>query len=223
MINPNDVNLIIFDMDGTIVPSLPAVYESIKRAFAKLGWPVTFSAAEINQFFGIPTASTKGGMYEFITPSDSHLSIPEVREKVRAEYDGTFRDMLQPYPGVRETLKTLRQRGYKLAQYTNASTLYLNVVMSSLELRDYYDYVECIEDNSLTKPALVRKIREKFGGLNAAIVGDRIHDIEAARENDCLSIGALFGYGGNEPEQADLTINSFDELLSIFDKRMPIW
>ena len=24
MINPNDVNLIIFDMDGTIIPSLPA-------------------------------------------------------------------------------------------------------------------------------------------------------------------------------------------------------
>lgn len=40
MINPNDVNLIIFDMDGTIIPSLEIVYEAIKRAFAKLGWPL---------------------------------------------------------------------------------------------------------------------------------------------------------------------------------------
>ncbi len=32
----------IFDMDGTIVASVPAVYEAIKRAFKKLGWPVNF-------------------------------------------------------------------------------------------------------------------------------------------------------------------------------------
>jgi uridine kinase len=90
-------------------------------------------------------------------------------------------------------------------------------------LRDYYDYVECIEDNNLTKPELVKKIRDRFGGLTAAIVGDRVHDIEAARANDCLSVGVLFGYGGNEPEQADITINKFDDLLSIFDRRVPIF
>ena len=78
MINPNDVNLIIFDLDGTIIPSLPAVYESIKRAFSKLGWTVTFSPEEINRFFGITTASAKGSLYDFITPPDSHLSIDEV-------------------------------------------------------------------------------------------------------------------------------------------------
>jgi HAD superfamily hydrolase (TIGR01549 family) len=223
MINPNDVNLIIFDMDGTIIPSLPAVYESIKRAFTKLGWPVTFSPEEINQFFGVTTASTKGGLYEFITPPDSHLSIPEVREKVREEYEGTFRDIAQPYPGVKETLKTLRKKGYKLAQYTNASTMYLNVVMSTLGIREYFDYIECTQDNNLTKPKLVQKIREKFGGLTAAVVGDRCHDIEAARDTNSLSIGVLFGYGGEEPEQADITINKFDDLLSIFDRRLPIF
>jgi phosphoglycolate phosphatase-like HAD superfamily hydrolase/uridine kinase len=223
MINPHDVNLIIFDMDGTIVPSLPAVYESIKRAFIKLGWPVNFSPEEINQFFGITTASTKGSLYEFITPPDSHLSIPEVRERVRAEYSGTFRDMAETYPGVKETLATLRKRGYKLAQYTNATTLYLNTIMSSLGLNDYYDHIECIQDNDLTKPELIRKIRDKFGGLTTAIVGDRVHDIEAAKETGALSIGALYGYGGDEPKQADITINKFDDLLAIFDRRLLIF
>ncbi len=223
MIIPDDVNLIIFDMDGTIIPSLPAVYESIKRAFARLGWQVTFSPEDINQFFGVSTASTAGGLYEFITPPDSHLTVQEIRERVRAEYDAVFREMAQPYPGVKETLQTLRQRGYKLAQYTNASTMYLNLVMSSLGLRDYFDYIECIQDNNLTKPELVKKIRGYFGGLTAAIVGDRSHDVEAARASDCLSIGVLFGYGENEPEEADLTINKFDDLLSIFDRRLPIF
>jgi uridine kinase len=223
MIDPNDVNLIIFDMDGTIVPSVGPTYESIKRSFAKLGWPVNFGAEDIVRFFGVSTSSTKGTMYEFITPPGSHLTVPEVQQKVRAEYHEVFRETARPYPGVKETLRTLRQRGYKLAQYTNASTMYLNVIMASLRLRDYFDYVECIQDNNLTKTELVQKIRGHFGGLTAAVVGDRSHDIEAARANDCLSVGVLFGYGGSEPEQADLTIKKFDDLLTIFDRRRPIF
>ncbi len=223
MINPNNVNLIIFDMDGTIIPSLPAVYESIKRAFDKLGWPVKFSPDDINQFFGITTASARGSLYEFITPPYSQLSIDEVRERVRKEHEGTFRDMAQTYPDVKETLSTLRKRGYKLVQYTNASVMYLNIVMSALNIREYFDYIECIQHNNLTKPELVRKIKEKFGGLTAAVVGDRSHDIEAARDTDSLSIGVLFGYGGDEPKQADITINKFDDLLKIFDRRLPVF
>lgn len=223
MINPNDVNLIIFDMDGTIVPSLPAVYESIKRAFTRLGWPVKFNAEDINKFFGLPSTSGAGGLYEFITPTDSHLTIPEVREKVREEYRDTFCEMAQPYPGVRETLETLRKRGYRLVQYTNASTSYLDMVMSTLDIREYFDYIECIHDNNLTKPGLVKKIRERFGGMTAAVVGDRFHDIEAARETNSLSIGVLFGYGGEEPKKADITISIFEELLAIFDRKIPIF
>ncbi len=223
MINPNDVNLIIFDMDGTIVPSLPIVYEGIKRAFSKLGWPVNFTPEQINIFFGVTTASTRGSLYEFITPPHSHLSIMKVREKVRAEYPNTFRDLAQTYPGVKETLSTLRQRGYKLAQYTNATIYYLNAVMSSLNIRPCFDHVECIEENHLTKPELVRKIRDIFDGVTTAIVGDRVHDIVAARETGALSIGVLYGYGGDEPKQADLTINKFDDLLTIFDRRLPIF
>jgi uridine kinase len=94
--------------------------------------------------------------------------------------------------------------------------------MESLDIRHCFDYVECIQENKLDKIALARKIIDKFGAT-AAIVGDRSHDIEAARANDSLSIGALYGYGESEPEQADITINSFDRLLSIFDRRRPVF
>ena len=223
MINPNDVDLIIFDMDGTIVPSLPAVYESIKRAFTKLGWAVNFSPEDINQFFGVTTASIKGSVYEFITPPDSHLTLPEVREKVREEYQDAFREMGQTYPEVKATLEILRKRGYKLAQYTNASIMYRDMIMSTFDMRGYFDYLECIQENGLTKIELVRKIRERFGGMTAAVVGDRCHDIEAARETGSLAIGALYGYGEEEPKEADITIKNFRELLDIFDRRLPIF
>jgi phosphoglycolate phosphatase len=223
MINPNDVNLIIFDTDGTIVASLPPVYESIKRAFGKLGWPINFSAGEINRFFGMRTASTSGGLYEFIMPRESHLTWQELREKVRAEEYDTFREMAVTFPGVKETLATLRKRGYKLVLYSNASAMYFDMVISAMKIRDYFDYTECVFERDLTKPGLIQKIRERFGGLTAAVVGDRYHDIEAARETGSLSIGVLFGYGGEEPKEADITIGKFDDLLAIFDRRLPVF
>jgi phosphoglycolate phosphatase-like HAD superfamily hydrolase/uridine kinase len=222
MINPNDVKLIIFDMDGTIVASVPAVYEAIKRSFSKLGWPINFNEADIQPFFGITTASTKGSMYEFITPPDSPITPDEVREKVRAEYPEVFNQVTMTYPGIKETLAELRKRGYKLAQYSNAATLYLNLVLSSQGIREYYDYAECIQDNGFTKNQLAGKIKKLFGA-EAAIVGDRKHDIEAAKENGCLSIGALYGYGDKEPEAADLTIKQFSDLLDIFDRKKPVY
>ncbi len=222
MINPDDVNLVIFDTDGTIIPSLPAVYEAIRRTFTRLGWPVNFSPEDINKFFGLPTESSGGGLYEFIRPEGSHLKWPEVREKVAEEYVDTFREEAETYPRVKETLATLRERDYRLVLYSNASTRYFDIVISALRIREYFDYTECIQENNVTKPELVRKIKGKFGGLTAAVVGDRCHDIEAARDTGSLSVGVLFGYGGQEPEQADITISRFDELLSIFDRRLPI-
>ena len=92
-------------------------------------------------------------------------------------------------------------------------------MLSSLQIREYFDYTECVHENHLDKPELVEKIKEILKCSTAAVVGDRDNDIEAARETDSLSIGVLFGYGGKEPDQADFTINSFDELLDIFNGR----
>lgn len=222
MINPNDVNLLIFDCDGTIIMSQPLVYEAIKRAFRKLGWPVTIKMEEINRFIGVSTASTTGTLYEFVNPPNSPYTPNELREIVRAEYTDIFQTQAVTFPGVKETLAALRKRGYKLAQYTNASTAYLDTVMSSLGLRDYYDHVECVQDNGLTKNQLAKKIKGIFG-VPAAVVGDRCHDIEAARENGCLSIGAIYGYGEKEPEAADITIKQFSDLLKIFDRKLPVF
>jgi len=216
MIDPNHVGLIIFDMDGTLVPSLPATFEAVKRAFARHGWPLTFGERDIEPFFGATSSTSPGGFYEFITPKGCTLSRLELREVLYKEYPDTFRELAQPYTGAAETLTTLRRRGYRLAIYTNASVHYLDMVMTATGLRGYFDHIECIEEHGLTKPDLVRRIRERFGGLNTAVVGDRAQDIEAARQTGSLAIGALYGYGGHEPESADITIHRFNEFLDIF-------
>ena len=217
MIYAGDVNLIIFDVDGTILPTTKPVMAAINRTFMQAGWPVRFNETDVESFFGTPA----GELYRFIAPEGEPWE--GVREMVRREYPAAFREFASAYPGVKETLAALRRRGYRLALYSNASIQYFDMVVDALGIRDYFDYAECIGENDLTKPELVRKIRRRFGGLKAAVVGDRIHDIEAARETGSLSVGVLYGFGGGEPEQADVTIEEFKDLLSIFDRRLRIF
>jgi phosphoglycolate phosphatase len=216
MVDVEDVNLIIFDVDGTIFPTTRPVYEAIKKVFGRLNWPLGFDSSDIEEFFG----TTSAELYEFITPSGQ--SREEARDMIRAEYPDSFREYAQTYPGVRETLALLRKRGYRLALYSNASAAYFDIVISALGIAEYFDYTECIGENNLTKPELIEKIKKRFGSV-AAVVGDRVHDIEAARQTGSMSVGALYGYGKDEPNRADITIAKFSDLLGIFDRRLPVF
>ena len=209
MKNPREVDLIIFDTDGTIIPSLETVYEGIRKTFTAFGWELKHSIEDINQYIGLAS----GELYRTIIPPEQRHRWEELRNIARAEYAALFQKSAVTFPGVKETLGTLHQRGFNLALYSNATTSYFDNVIISLQIRDYFDYAECVHESNTTKPELVRKIKGIFNSATSAIVGDRIHDIEAARETDSLSIGALFGYGGEEPEQADITIKEFDEFI----------
>lgn len=217
--SPDDVSLIIFDMDGTIIPSLEIVYSGIQRVFDEYGWRLKHNAKEINQYIGMAS----GELWKAIVPPDHAGKWEELRDRVRQEYPRLFREYPLLYPGVKETLAELRRRGYILVQYSNASVTYFDIVLSALGIRDYYDYTECVHENGLTKTELIARIREKYGNPGTAVVGDRIHDIDAARENGCLSVGALYGYGNDEPGNADITIEVFTELLDVFDRRIPVF
>jgi phosphoglycolate phosphatase len=217
MIDPDGVNLIIFDTDGTILSTTRPVYEAIKKAFIRLKWPVTFSGSDIERFFGM----TADELYKYITPHGQ--SWEQARDTIRAEYNNSFREYAQTYPGVRETLELLRKRGYILALYSNASPSYFCTVVSTLEIKGYFDYTECIGENRLTKQELVGKIKRRFGNPVTAIVGDRHHDIEAAHETGSLSVGVQYGYGNEEPESADVTIAKFSDLLAIFDRKLAVF
>ncbi len=219
MIHPDTVDLLVFDVDGTLSVTIKPVYESIKRAFAVLDIPFTYAEKDIEQHLGKPAAE----FYRDITPPGYTVPWQEMRARIAHEEEATFPEYGRTFPGVVETLQLLRQRGYKLAVYSNSLPSYFNTVIGALGIADCFDYRECIGENNLTKQQLVRRILQKFGNPGTAVIGDRIHDIEAARENNALSVGCLYGYGKEEPHQADITINSFTELADIFEGKPPVF
>ena len=102
MINPNDINLIIFDLHGTLSDSVKPMYEAIKRAFTRLGWEVFFSEKELERYLGAPSDD----YYQLITPKEKLALWQETRKAVREESDRTFKTSARAYTGVKETLET---------------------------------------------------------------------------------------------------------------------
>ena len=206
----SDVNLLIFDFDGTLCLSDEAILKVLKKAFAENDIDVVINKDKIINNAGKPDEQ----FYKSILgPEYSHLW-----KELSGKYDSMIPQFETILPGVKETLKTLRDRNYNLALYSNCAVEYFNSIFHFLKIKEYFDYTECVEENNLTKTELVGKIINKFPNSKSAIVGDRIHDIEAAKENNILSVGALYGYGENELQEADVTINKFSDLLNIFEK-----
>ncbi|MFA5086877.1 MAG: HAD-IA family hydrolase [Candidatus Paceibacterota bacterium] len=219
MINLREVELLIFDLDGTIFQTIKPEIEAVKRALFELGWQADNIEEKVKGYIG----KTSENAYKSILPPDKISQWKELAEKTRTHRSTAILKYGEAFPGAMETLQTLKQRGYKLALYSNASAEYFKQIISFLDIGKFFDYMECVEENKLTKIELVKKIKIELKESNAAVIGDRIHDIEAAKENNAISVGALYGYGKDEARKADLGINNFEELLDIFDRRIFIF
>jgi len=124
------------------------------------------------------------------------------------------------FEGVLKTLDRLKARGYKIGIYSNGGQVYFYTLMDHFKIGERADAMLCIGDHPyLKKPALLAMVKDKLGVRKLAVVGDRHHDIEAARATGDVAIGAGYGFGGDEMEQADFVIDSIGELLELLPVR----
>jgi phosphoglycolate phosphatase len=100
---------ICFDLDGTLVDSLPDIIDSFLHAFAHHGLPSpTF--AEVRALIGHPL----DWMYSQFAPHH----VPSLCATYREHYPKNFLNRSKPFPGVERVLGTLKDRGYLLAVAT---------------------------------------------------------------------------------------------------------
>ena len=215
-VKPGAVSLLVFDLDGTLLNSERANFEAVKMALADLKWKVRVTRAGVEKIMG----ESRDNFYRKLLLASLFSKREELRQKVHQYYPRAIAKYGRSFPGVLNTLKALKIRGYKLALYSYAWDGYVDAAVSVLGIGQYLDYVESVQKNGLTKIELVKKIQKHFPGLKTAVIGDSIHDINAARARGAVSIGVRYGYGKKEMEAADIKIDSFTELLDIFDRRL---
>lgn len=211
------MELLLFDLDGTLYSSrgiLPSAYrqgiEEFNRNFeADVEVP---SDAEIFNQVGKPAPQ----IYENLFPALDANEASELQQRIFGALLERIKNREgELYDGVRSGLAQLAKR-HPLALVTNAQTAYMEAVLETHDLRQFFGKTLC-HDNAPNgrKAELVEMTLGDFevSGSEGCMIGDRTSDYEAARAHQVPFIHCAYGYGSSDSFPESPRIESFGELL----------
>ncbi|HZS09813.1 MAG TPA: HAD-IA family hydrolase [Blastocatellia bacterium] len=205
---------IIFDLDGTLAHTFPAVIRIFNRITAsRLGR--IFSLAEMAPYFGPPETVAFKGLF----PEDAeHRAVVE-------EFYQQLRDDghdIKAFDGARELLTDLRADNRHLAVYTGASAEAARIRIGHAGLLDLFDEILGGDQVARYKPdpeGVVRLI-EHFRACpqETVYIGDMVSDVMAGRAAGAATIAVTWGAGRRKDLAAanpDYLIDDPKELTEI--------
>lgn len=192
---------IFFDLDGTLVDSMPGITRSVQYALHRYGIEVE-DLNELKPFVGPPLHESFKEFYHF-SEEEAWRAIEIFREYY------TERGWLESavFDGVEETLKRLHEVGRKLYVATSKPEHMAKQVLEHYGLSQYFECIGgAIDDNKREKKDEVIAYVMETCGLketdSIVMVGDRRHDIAGAHKQALQAVGVLYGYGSREEFEA---------------------
>jgi phosphoglycolate phosphatase len=188
---------VLFDLDGVLLDSTTAIIGCINEALVSLGEPERPPAA-LRRFVGPPLAD---GFAELIGPERAG----ELVTAYRTRYATASLERTTVYPGMLEVLEDFGSR-VPLAVATSKPLAYTKPLCDHLGLTPHFAAIEGpglaeIEPKTVT----VRRALDALGlqhGARAPLIGDRLHDVEAAHANGLRCVAVLWGFGTEEELRA---------------------
>ncbi|RCX17316.1 phosphoglycolate phosphatase-like HAD superfamily hydrolase [Fontibacillus phaseoli] len=213
----------IFDMDGTLFKTetllIPAYHELFDRLREEKLYVGDTPPEEL-------MLSCLGMLLEDIW----RKVIPDCSEAVHRRADELLLELelaglkqyaTELYPGVKETLEQLRDRGVRLFVASNGLEHYVKGVAETHLISPLFEAVYSAgEYLTASKVDLVRLLMDNHGISSAWMVGDRSSDVEAGKKNGQTVIGCAYaGFGqGQELAGSDILITTFNELPGLYDR-----
>jgi len=213
MANFNNLELIIFDLDGTLVDSSIDITNALNYAVTPYG----FKPLAVKD-----TISLVGeGLTRLIEKimGNNNASIKDAAlERFIGYYSEHLADFTRPYPGVMTTLEALGR--YRKAIISNKREFLSRKLLEQLELIKFFDVVLGSDSVPEKKPspAPIKKALEILGlaPRKAVIVGDSDFDIQAGKSAGVTTVAVTYGFRKRETlKDADFIIDRMDELLTL--------
>ena len=184
----------IFDLDGTLIDSAPAILASFRSAFDAAGRsPARAISADI---IGPPLTET----LQLLSATTDAAVIDALSAHFKAAYDGDGLKQTTAYAGVDEMLRALHGAGRALHIATNKRLHPTRKILAMLGWDALFTTVYALDMVTPRLPGKAAMIGRQLDeqGLDrhsAAYIGDRLEDGEAAAANDLPFFAATWGYG----------------------------
>ena len=207
------ISVVLFDVDGTIVDSAPAVMNAFRGALSDYDLPIP-DDQRLRTYVGPPL------WYSFSDLGYEGELLAHLVSGYRARYQAHYLDP-EPVPGVIELLHDLHRAGIPLATATSKQAPMAFAQMEHLGLSEVFDVIAGATPDPASSKATV--IREALTRLEArgvdtshpVIIGDSIWDVRGAQEAGIPVIGVGWGYATEDGlDEADAVCETVEELRS---------
>jgi phosphoglycolate phosphatase len=195
------ISNLLFDLDGTLTEPAEGITRSYQFALDALGESPR-TREELLRFIGPPMRQNFAAL---LGTRDAVLL-----ERAVALYRERFARVgwreNEVYPGVREMLSSLRAAGFRLFVATSKLAHFAVQILEHFKLAEFFVAVHgATLDGSLDDKAelVARLLRvEELDPAASVMIGDREHDIRAAKHCGLRALGVAYGYGSREELQA---------------------
>jgi HAD superfamily hydrolase (TIGR01509 family) len=200
----------IWDMDGVLVDSGQAHYESWRDTFAARG--VAYSEQEFRHYFGARNDYTIQHVMGDV-PAEESLAIETEKER---RFREAARRTIALLPGVMPLLKVMKNGRFKLALGTSAPLENYNTVAPLLGIEDYFDVIVTGDDVTQGKPDpqiyLIAAERLDVEPAQCIVFEDSPLGVEAARRAGMKCVGITNTHPAETLKQANRVVSSLEEL-----------
>lgn len=208
-----------FDLDGTLLDTLGDLAAALNHALALAG-RAPLSHDEVRPLVGLGTTHLLEGALA-ATGGVPRDDVPRLLDELLAYYQAHIAVHSRPFPGLIAALDALDSMNVRTAVVTNKLEGLARRLLGELGLADRMATI--IGGDTLgpgkakPSPAPVRAMIERCGGGRAALVGDSIFDVEAARGAGATSVLVSFGFLHRPAAEhgADHVIDHYDELVPL--------
>lgn len=168
---------VIFDLDGTLIDSLPSIHAAVNAAMAELN-AAPLSLTQVRDFIGHGAPHLTAQVCEL-------RNIPDTRDalaRVLANYDKAH-SLTKPYENAVSVLKQLHQSGYKLGICTNKPSAATETALVHNGMSGLFRSIVSGDTLAYRKPAKepLLAVVDELGVERAIFVGDSEVDAETAQ------------------------------------------
>ena len=204
-------DLVIFDLDGTILDTLHDLANAVNYALEAHGFP-TRSVEEVRRFVG-------NGVANLISRSVPEGTDESTRASVLADFKARYRehvnDETRPYPGIPEMMAALRGAGVKVGVNSNKFDAALQN-LCRIHFDGLYDLAagECETTPKKPDPTAARRMMDTFhiAPGRAIYIGDSAVDLETAKNAGTDNAWVSWGFRRREEMQGCAPAHTFDSV-----------
>lgn len=207
---------IVFDLDGTLTDSAPAIRTALNAVWRDRGRPPVSLETVIGYVGDGPGPLIERARAALDLPCDVQASQDDTRAFLAAYAAGGPGGA--PYPGALETLQALKRDGWRLAVCTNKPQTAAETLLDALGFAPMLNGVVGGDAVARRKPDPAHALAalDLMPGVTAeegVLVGDGMQDVTSAEAAGMSAIAAAYGYGGAAAQRPDLpAIQSIDAL-----------